>query len=449
MNLNGIALGGMVNQQNLVNDQGLKSRALDIQSNNNRAQIMLQLQQRAGEQMKSTVEQAQQIIGNLPNRAALSGVQGTMTALGQYFVQLAGASGIMPPETAATMFQSLLQTTPTLADQNAQGHNKAIADNVNPTVLPPGASAIPPNALAGGPATAPGSPGPGVLTSGPVGGPAPAMGLGGGSGGGSVPGSGGPIGGGRGGGGGLVSNSAGGFTNTNNPALVNLTQGNQPAYLEDMGKAVSSFITGKQTAVSGYQDSLNQIGHLRDTLTQIPTGGATVTQAAADVQKFTQRFGIDLSQFLPQGLNVDPTKYDEANKSVTQLATAFAKSNFPTRITNNDMQIAIAATPNFGNTPAANKDLLSNLEDVARLRLAEAQFFRQREAQIRQTGKVPDWTIIDDWNNTLSQMKGVSPAVKQAYASTDIQGAPSASASPASIDPAAALQELRNRGVIK
>jgi hypothetical protein len=212
------------------------------------------------------------------------------------------------------------------------------------------------------------------------------------------------------------------FTNPNSPALVNLTQGNQPKYLETMGEDVAKFITEKQKAVSGYQDSLNAIGELRQSLLKVPSGGADATSAVASVKKFADRFGVDLSKYLPAGWDVDPTKYDIGSKAITQLASAFAASHFPTRITNNDMQIAMAATPNFGNTPEANKQLLDNLEQVTKLRMEEAKFYRQYEAQVRKGGSVPDWTILDAWENKVASMPGVSPDLKRSFLAMSSQG---------------------------
>ena len=452
MNLTGAALGGMVNQANTQQDQAIKLGMLGV----NRSQAQLALMKMAGDRMTATQQQITSLVSQLPSRAYLPKIQGTLNNLINQHVQLAKYAGF-DPQTIQSEDMALVQSTPTIDEANALAHNQAAQKNVTPTTIRPGGSAIQPGTIPGtGPVPVPSlgfgpppaAPGASFTPSngGASVGPLTSVGSGGGTGAASsAP------------GGGLIRNAAGGFTNTNaaeGQTTVNIAQ--PKAYNENTGKMISDFIGEQQKGLGGYQDSLNQIGQLRKSLTEIPTGGATVTGAAANLQKFTQRFGIDLSQFLPKGLDVDPTKYDIANKAITQLAAAFARSNFPTRITNNDMTIAIAATPNFGNTVDANKELLNNLESVARIRLAEAKFMRQRASQITKAGGTPDWTIIDDWTTALQQMKGISPALKSAFADNDATlpsgvGTPTAAPAQAkpTIDPQAALQELRRRGAIQ
>jgi len=124
MNLAGAALGGMVKQANVQADQGLKSRALDIQQQQSKATNQLALQKLLGERMAATVKQAHDIISNLPTKADLPKVQQTLVSLGQDFVAMAQGAGLNP-QTAGLRFQSLIQTTPTLDEQNANAGNKA------------------------------------------------------------------------------------------------------------------------------------------------------------------------------------------------------------------------------------------------------------------------------------------------------------------------------------
>lgn len=124
MNLAGAALGGMVKQNNIQADQALKSKALDIQQQNDKATVQLQLQKAAGERLAATAKQVQDIVSNLPSRTDLPKVQQTLTALGQDFVGLAQGAGLNP-QTAALRFQALVQTTPTLDEANAQAGAKA------------------------------------------------------------------------------------------------------------------------------------------------------------------------------------------------------------------------------------------------------------------------------------------------------------------------------------
>ena len=211
-------------------------------------------------------------------------------------------------------------------------------------------------------------------------------------------------------------------SNPNSPALINLNQGNVPKYLEDTGAAVAKYINDKQATLPGVQQSLTNIAELRHALQGVPTGPGTVN--VNDASNFLSRFGLDMNKVLPQGWQTDPTKVNIAQKNITQLAAAYAKGEFPNRITNNDMQIAMQATPNLFNTEGANDHLLDNLESVQRLKLDEAKFYRQYAADVQKKGQVPDWTMIDAWNDHVKDMKGVPNTVKQAYLSySDLPGA--------------------------
>lgn len=213
---------------------------------------------------------------------------------------------------------------------------------------------------------------------------------------------------------GLVRLPSGGFVNTASPALVNLTQGQTPAYNEAIGKDVAKFITDKQLAATGAQQSLKAVGDLRAALEGLPTGPGT--ESVNDAASFMQKFGVDINKFLPAGWQTDPTKSAVAMKNITQLATAYAKGEFPTRITNNDMAIALQATPNFWNNPAANKQLLDNLEAVQRVKIEEARFYRQEASKFK-PGTSPDWTILDKWDEHLHGLSGVPDTIKRSYMS--------------------------------
>jgi hypothetical protein len=250
--------------------------------------------------------------------------------------------------------------------------------------------------LSGG--TAPGAPP--APSAAPTAGPAPSIG-------GSAPVAGSP-------GGGVQRLGTGGFMNTSSPALINLTQGQTPAYNEAVGKDIAKFIADKQAAIPGAQQSLKAVGELRQALDGLPTGPGT--ESINDASSFMQKFGIDLNKVLPAGWQTDPTKSAVALKNITQLAAAYAKGEFPTRITNNDMAIALQATPNFWNNPAANKQLLDNLEAVQRVKLEEARFYRQAAGQFP-AGTSPDWSIIDKWDTHLQNLQGVPDAIKRSWMS--------------------------------
>lgn len=457
MNLTGATLGGYVQQGNINQEMAVK-----------RGQLGLQMGQLAAQRMQATLEMAAKIKSSLPTDADVPRVAGTLQNLGRQYALFAQFAGL-DPATAFQSFQSQIDTTPTIQTAAQQqggakstaltaaapgtainaaaqaGGTKAGELPYSVTDIRPGGAAVPTANILGAPGAAPAAPPapagaapPAAIA--PSAPPAP---------GGSTPAPGAP----GGGASGVVPVPGGGLANTNSPALVNLTQGNQPAYLDEMGKAVANFITDKQKSIAGYQDALNAISELRPTLLNTKTGGATATEISSNLNKFASRFGVDLNKYLPEGWQVDPNKYDVANKAITQLATAFAKGNFPNRITNNDMQIAINATPNFGNTPAANSQLLDNLEGVVKLRGAEAAFYRQREQQYRDAGKVPGWSIIDEWQSHLSQMKGVSPQLKQAFMASDLNASPAvggAPAAPANIPSANSptLQYVPGKGIV-
>lgn len=202
------------------------------------------------------------------------------------------------------------------------------------------------------------------------------------------------------------------FTNPNSPAMINLNQGNVPKYMDVTGEGVGKFINDKQAGVGGAAQALTMIHELREAMQGLPSGPGTVS--VNDASSFLSRFGVDINKVLPTGWQTDPTKEAIAQKNITQLAAAYAKSEFPTRITNNDMQIAMQATPNLFNNERANNVLLDNLEAVQRLKLDEAKFYRNY-AHEQPQGTAPDWTIIDAWHDHVKDLKGVPENIKQSY----------------------------------
>lgn len=177
---------------------------------------------------------------------------------------------------------------------------------------------------------------------------------------------------------------------------------------EVTAEGIAKLVSDKQNAIPGVAQSLNSIHELRGAIKNLPTGPGTIT--VADAGSFLSRFGMDINKVLPNGWQTDPTKVNIAQKNITQLAAAYAKGEFPNRITNNDMVIAMNATPNLWNNEKANDTLLDNLEAVQRIKLEEAQFYRNS----------PDnksFKVIDKWNDHLNDLSGVPDNVKQSYMS--------------------------------
>lgn len=466
MNLGGAVLGGMVQQANTEQELGVK-----------RGNLALQMQQLAGQRLAATYDQAQQIVSQLPSDADRPSVQQTLGALKQDAMALAHGAG-MNPQTAGMRFDALITTTPTIQTAAQQkGGASSTSDAASapgaalkaglvggatelakapytPVVIPPGASAVPATAVLpatqGAPLAAP-TPGPGGAAA--LAGNATANP-------GAPP--------------GVVPNAGGGLTNTTSPAMVNLNQGQTPSFLEQTGKDVAAYITSKQTAIPAISQSLKAIDDLKGSLDKLPTGPGT--DLATGASAVLSRFGVDINKVLPANWQTDPTKYSVAVKNINQLAAAWARAEFPSRITDSDMRIAFAANPSIDwNNPKANSQLLDSLESVQRIKLEEAKFMRGEGAKFG-SDNPPNWMILDRWTDHLAAMKGVPDDVKRSYmAYSDMAanpqvgtspqitippgtvpsgvGGPSLAAPPAAggslIDPNDALRELRRRGRIK
>lgn len=209
----------------------------------------------------------------------------------------------------------------------------------------------------------------------------------------------------------VATNTAGGsvLMNPNSPALM----GQLPAYNEKTGAAVADYINQKQAAVPGITKTLYAAQDLRKALKDLPTGPGTTSLATAS--KFMERFGVDINKALPGGWQTDPTKSSIAQKNISQLASAWAQGNFPTRITDADMQIALSAMPSQDlNNAKANEHLLDNLEAAQRIGLEEAKFYRQEMAK-QSSGQSPGWDILDKWQDHLFNMKDVPDPVKRSF----------------------------------
>lgn len=215
------------------------------------------------------------------------------------------------------------------------------------------------------------------------------------------------------------------LTNPNTPALVNLNTGGAGPYVDKMAGGAADFVLEKQKDIPGTQAELFNIADLRGALRGLPTGPGETTTDLATLNKFATRFGLDTNQWMPEGFQTDPTKVSIAQKNMMQLASAWAKANFPTRITNVDMNIAMQAVPNFENDEKANDHVLDNLEQVARMKLEEAKFYRDF-ARSTPKGQAPDvGDMIDAWTTHVAGMKDIDPKLKQSYLSySDLEANP-------------------------
>jgi hypothetical protein len=215
-------------------------------------------------------------------------------------------------------------------------------------------------------------------------------------------------------------------SNPNSPALINLNQGQTPSFNEATGKDIAAYISDHQKAVPGLQKQLHSIGELREAVRGVPIGPGTVE--VNEASNFLSRFGIDINKVLPNGWQTDPSKISVAQKNVMQLAAGYAQANFPQRITNNDMVIAVNSVPNLFTNEKAIDQLMDSLESVTRIKLEEAKFLRQEGAKFGPNNP-PDWTIMDRWVDHLAKMKGVPENVKQSYmAYSDLAANPTTAA---------------------
>jgi hypothetical protein len=223
-------------------------------------------------------------------------------------------------------------------------------------------------------------------------------------------------------------------TNPNNPALVNLTQGQIPAYRDTIGKAVAGYVGSKQEGLSGAQDMVRAAQeiqrHLFDENGNPRTATGPGAQTLAEASSFMQNFGVDLNKVLPSGWQTDPTIANIVQKNVNQLTAAFAKSEFPQRITNSDLTLAGASVPGFWARPDAIKTLTQNLVDIGNMKIEEAKFLRNYDKSLP-SDQVPGWDIIDAWQSHLAKLPGIPSELKQAYLAQNAMGQPVAETPPA------------------
>lgn len=188
----------------------------------------------------------------------------------------------------------------------------------------------------------------------------------------------------------------------------------QSAIMPDLAKGYGT----RQLAGQAATDTLAMLGELRTGLDKLPTGPGTgnINDAAAGLA----RIGLDINQVLPDSLKADPTKYAIAKKNVLQLGMALARQNFPGgRITNTDVTLALSATPNFQNNPAANKVLLDNIESIARLKIERSEF----DNKWLNSGKALSPQMETAWTQHVIGMKGIPDVIKQGYLSYSDQDA--------------------------
>lgn len=206
------------------------------------------------------------------------------------------------------------------------------------------------------------------------------------------------------------------------PGQVTLGPADQ-AMLPDLVKNLNE----RQLAAQGANDSLVSLGELRKALNGLPTGPGTENANVASAA--FQRLGIDINSILPAGVATDPVKYAIALKNINQLGMGLARSNFPGgRITNADLTLALTATPNFFNSPGANKELLGNIEGIQRLKIERADYDRQ---WLTQHGGQPSLSMEDSWKQHVMGMKNVPDLLKQGFLSFSDQAAnPNAAKSP-------------------
>lgn len=152
MNLAGIALGGMVDQNNLLRELAQKNRALDLQQrgldinqqNADTARLgvqntQLQFQQKlALQRMDTTLLQLQKLKANLNSPADLPSIKDTLAAGLHDIAVFASASG-GNPQVAIRYATNAIAATPTVSEAAT---NKGNATAIENTIATPSAAAL-------------------------------------------------------------------------------------------------------------------------------------------------------------------------------------------------------------------------------------------------------------------------------------------------------------------